>query len=913
MQSSTTTATTPHPPRSPVVPGNPEFYQFLLSCKVERGCDYTHTSLMRPAAALYIPARAMPEFFELYRKAMLRDEDLFITERHRFIGPVVVDLDLRFASCRPAGTRSYSPRFLEDIATATARCIAEFVDVSGGDFDVLVLEKPPPDASSDRDGVHIVVPGIVTRPSVRYLIREALLQDPGFVAAIAALPGVTNPLADIVDEAVVERNGWMMHGSRKPRGFKYGLSRVYRTQGDVLRTTPRDVTDEFRKTVTECDLVELLSVRNKHTETPVRPDRVSTVAAKQTSMDEARRRREAVRTVFEAPDTDSNGASSALCRSSSICENIDAVRRLVELLKPARAETYIDWLRVGWCLRNIDTRLLAEWRDFSSRSPKYVDGECERLWRSMRRAGLGIGTLHMWARQDSPDAYFELMRCGLTELIHRSLSGAHHDVAQVVYHLYRYDFVCTSIRARTWYEFRDHRWRKNDMAYTLRRRLSVDVFNEYQKAAIEQQQRVIRTDDEGEQKNHIKSVNLINAISTKLKVTAFKDNVIKECCELFYREGFEELLDNNQCLLGFENGVYDLESLEFREGRPDDYVSFSTGINYSEFAQDHPVAVEMRRFWEQVQPQKELREYLLTLLSTALCGQTKEERFHIWTGTGSNGKSMCVELVEHSMGDYCCKLPVTLLTQKRASSNAATSEVARTKGKRFAVLQEPSEDERLNIGLMKELTGGDKIMARALYRDPIEFKPQFKMVLLCNHLPNVPSDDGGTWRRIRVLEFNSKFVENPCRPNEFPIDLELSQKFDAWREPLIAMLIEYYKQYARRGRMDEPDAVRACTREYQKNNDHYADFVDTCLERRADADTFTSCADIFNRFKSWVSEDNIPLKTPRKKDVEKALARHIGKPVVSRGTNGFRDYAIRQSMPTIEELVGDAFDFSLID
>ena len=72
---------------------------------------------------------------------------------------------------------------------------------------------------------------------------------------------------------------------------------------------------------------------------------------------------------------------------------------------------------------------------------------------------------------------------------------------------------------------------------------------------------------------------------------------------------------------------------------------------------------------------------------------------------------------------------------------------------------------------MKEYTGGDKIKARGLHKDPIEFKPQFKLVLLCNELPKVPPNDEATWRRMEVVEFKSKFVDKPKEPHEFARDI----------------------------------------------------------------------------------------------------------------------------------------------
>ena len=59
-------------------------------------------------------------------------------------------------------------------------------------------------------------------------------------------------------------------------------------------------------------------------------------------------------------------------------------------------------------------------------------------------------------------------------------------------------------------------------------------------------------------------------------------------------------------------------------------------------------------------PDYDVREYVLTLLGSFLHGSNKNERFNIWTGTGGNGKSKLIELFEKSIGDYNCKLPISL-------------------------------------------------------------------------------------------------------------------------------------------------------------------------------------------------------------------------------------------------------------
>ena len=85
--------------------------------------------------------------------------------------------------------------------------------------------------------------------------------------------------------------------------------------------------------------------------------------------------------------------------------------------------------------------------------------------------------------------------------------------------------------------------------------------------------------------------------------------------------------------------------------------------------------------------------------------------------------------------------------------------MARTRGRRFVYMQEPDVNETLNIGEMKEITGNDTIQARSLYKEPFEFTPQFKLILMCNDKPKIPSNDDGTWRRVEAVPFISRFVD----------------------------------------------------------------------------------------------------------------------------------------------------------
>jgi phage/plasmid-associated DNA primase len=175
---------------------------------------------------------------------------------------------------------------------------------------------------------------------------------------------------------------------------------------------------------------------------------------------------------------------------------------------------------------------------------------------------------------------------------------------------------------------------------------------------------------------------------------------------------------------------------------------------------------------------------------------------------------------------------------------------------------------------MKELTGGDKIQCRSLFKEPIKFKPMFKMILTCNHMPSIPPDDGGTWRRVRRVEFTSKFVDSPTQPNEFKIDRVLNYKFELWKETFMAMLLKYYIEYKATGKIVEPKEVTEYTNEYQKKNDIFADFCEGYIKE--DESSSVPLQKVFAKFNEYCTMDNIKTKGINKNVFKEAMVKRYG-------------------------------------
>lgn len=835
-------------------------YNFLEKYRVGNGADikYTHISMGESHMGKFnLDKKAIKEFNNIYGEATEYGVEFHIAEKPKEFGPLLVDIDMEFPNDEyKPNSRLYNTNLVLDVINAYRESIIKYLDLNNDELQVCLIEKPKPSMKPSivKDGFHLIFNNICASTKLRHIIRNNAVE---ILKNNDNMTSFANTVDKIVDKAVVSTNCWLMYGSRKKDGQLYSLTKIYDYENAELNLPDKS------------KYVKMFSIQQKIW------DEENAHAYLEHIDDEF------IEAEYKKCDK-YNGAQRAQPTEFHVSENKeDEIRRatyLVSLLDDSRAKDFESWMRVGWALHNVDVSLISTWVEFSKRCSKFKNGECEKVWYKMRDEGLTIRSLMLWAEQDNYTKYHQFITSEFNDVLNKSLDGSSYFVAKALYTKYIERFVCTSLKFGQWYEFRNHRWYSVAKGYTLQKEISESFANEYYKLISKHSLKATQLNG-SDREDAQKKVEKTQAIIRQLMNITFKDKVMRECETLFFDSEFEKKLDENYDLIGFNNGVYDLAQEEFREGRPDDYISQTTGNDYYEFHMNNPFSDKMFKFLREILPNEDVRKYFLLTLATCVAGHNKEEKMHLVTGSGSNGKSLLFSLVQKALGEYYLSCPITIITRKRGQSNQASPELLRLKGARCGCFQETDEGEKLNVGIMKEITGNDSFMVRGLFSDPIEIKPQIKFFLACNQKPEVPSTDGGTWRRLRVIDFNSKFVEVPAKSNEFLIDNMLKQKIQDWAPLFASYLIHLYvSEYKKLSYLSEPDAVKYSTNSYKMENDYYTEFfVDKIIITNHKRDTIT-IKNMWETFKSWFKVAHENHKVPNQNEFHKFIVEKIGEP-----------------------------------
>jgi len=406
-----------------------------------------------------------------------------------------------------------------------------------------------------------------------------------------------------------------------------------------------------------------------------------------------------------------------------------------------------------------------------------------------------------WLRKDNPIDYEKIKQTTIEYYLERAYeTGTEYDMAMVLKQMYKDKYVCVSYDKRgIWYQFKNHRW-VADKGLTLRAKISEELYMLLAAKVERLTKEMFEYQDDDERKAFLqKKMKIIGEVSIKLKRTNDKNNIMREAAEIFYDGEFIRHMDTNKYLMCFNNGVVDFGNKIFREGYPEDYITKTTKINYLPYDSTSDEFMntvnEIEVFMGKLFPIPDLNRYMRDHLASCLIGANKNQTFNVYHGSGSNGKSIIADLMSVTVGEYKGTVPITLVTDVRGKIGGTSDEVLKLKGVRYAVMQEPSKNVKLNEGIMKELTGGDPIQARGLYSESEIFEPQFNLVVCTNNLFDIESNDDGTWRRIRKCDFLAKFIDegetyNDETPYIHKKDKSLKDKLPSFAPVFASMLVK---------------------------------------------------------------------------------------------------------------------------
>ena len=514
---------------------------------------------------------------------------------------------------------------------------------------------------------------------------------------------------------------------------------------------------------------------------------------------------------------------------------------------------------------------------------------CDEAWQFFEFTDATIGTLKYWAKLDNPEQYKAFLQKDVMTLAWKCLNStsSHTDVAKLVYAKYSDQVVCANIKDNVWFGFWNHRWHELDKCHTLRIKLSEEVPVIFEKILNDCNAEYKKAISDEDKEKWSRYENTCSRMIKDLKTVAYKSNIVTECAEKFYDVDFIRKLDEDRMLIGLLNGVYELETGIFRAGKPEDFVTLCTAAKYNPaYSWDHPRVRDVVYYMKTVYPDIKLRHYVQKAFGTILEGGNMNKDFYNMVGEGDNSKSMVAKLIKLAMGKYISKIPVSMIMGKRGNADNATPHLADKKGIRALFVEEPPKGQS-NVSVVKELSGNDDILARALFKMPIVFSPQWKLFVFTNHMLEAPAEEKAYWNRQKVVDHESTFsfdapptIEEQFAKKVFPRDPSFDKKLVAMAEPMLWCMIQWYGHFTREG-LVPPERVLHATNLAKLRNDIYLQYIRASLDQGTQHQA-TPVDDMFNDFKTWhqASYNNKPL--PPKQDFEDEMCKqgHLGhKPV----------------------------------
>lgn len=539
-------------------------------------------------------------------------------------------------------------------------------------------------------------------------------------------------------------------------------------------------------------------------------------------------------------------------RAYTFTDDLTRAAENLKRLHPGRADDYQEWVNVGMALSELGDAGLQLWDEWSQQSSKHKPGVCAGKWKTFTPAeGLGLGSLTHWADEDDPGG----------RRVHTNGTGPGYDGYGPVPGGERpsgggagrgfdvYDFKAEDggildcwleyygvewmhVHGLSWMCWAENHWSKEDTAIfaqiqRLMRELN-DQATEYLEDAFE-------IEDKDAKSYEIAKA---NAYIAATKRTANRVSSVERMAQAQRAVKIDQL-DGGGNLLNFPNCTYNLDTYEVRPHERSDFITHVLPYDYN------PEATCPR--WEQflcevlvqeetTEPDNELIALFQEFAGYALTSETQREVMLWLHGTGGNGKTIAIRIIESLLG------PLAMSVNFHTLGDPRNYTLAELPGKRLIFSSEGEKNKGITEGLVKQIVSGETIQARAIRAAPFEFQPVAKILWASNNPPLIKDTTDAIWRRLRLIPFHRKFTDEQK-------DVNLFQKLQDELPGILNWAIQGLDRLRQNGHFTQSAAAQAAADDLRLKTNPVAQWLQECTQPAPVL--ATKASEAFGSYKLW--------------------------------------------------------------
>jgi putative DNA primase/helicase len=489
-------------------------------------------------------------------------------------------------------------------------------------------------------------------------------------------------------------------------------------------------------------------------------------------------------------------AGSLPIQDSTAYSDDETRSRIVDALASIPMDDRWIWLRAGMAIHSFDSGPcgFSLWDEWSRKSPgeKYDANDQRKTWDGFAAEnGVTLGSLFHMAKQYREGGAAAFEESTLAQLFSESFQDQ-----------LRYDRD-----NKKWYAFNGTVW-------------TVDS-----QAPVRKAKDLIGGLAEGADSTTLSALKRFRTVAGYRSIVSHTE--LLPNLQISVRE-----FDQHPNIFAVKNGVINLVTGKFQTARALDFLRRQADVQFDAEAKCPNWTKFVRAI---VKDDRDLYEYLRRIIGYAMFGHAEEQSFFVLIGQGSNGKGVLSRTLKRLFGDYGESVSPTLLTKAYCGNpNGPTPALVQLHGARIANCTELPKGAAFDEAFIKQYAGGDEITARPTYGDQFTFKPEGKLLVSTNHVPEIAADDHAMWRRMKVLPFNAVFSgENN--------DRKLEEKLDQERSGILNWMITGAMAYAKSG-LGTCDAVERLESKMRKNADSVLAWISECCAKDKAAKTQASLA-----------------------------------------------------------------------